>query len=143
MITILFITVAFFIWFASLWVSILSLLSFIGGWNKLSRIFPVSLPDRETATVKYSMSSLKIGLVSYRYCTAITFTGTGIILEMPKIFSIMHKPLLIPYNRISDVRKRENFSASTEFTAGEKKILIYGKAGEKFYSEAATLKASL
>lgn len=129
---------AFIVWFSSLWVAVLSLLSFIGGWKKLSRLYPLKSSDKNNTARKYSWSSIKMGFVNYRSCINISFTGTGIILETIKIFSIMHQPLFIPYNKITDLQKGKFFITFTSFILGEKKITIYGKAGEEIFSRLSS-----
>jgi len=139
----LIIIAAFVIWFSSIWIAVLSLLSIIGGWKTLSRIYPLSLNGRESNTVKYSMSSMRMGFVNYRSCVTISFTGTGIILETMKIFSIMHKPIFIPYTKISGIKKGKLFfSTYTSFIVENKKIVIYGKAGDELFSRLSTAGSS-
>jgi hypothetical protein len=130
----LLIIAAFIIWFSSLWVAILSILSFIGGWNALSRLYPLSASERNNAAVKYSLCSMKLGFVNYRSCANISFTETGVILEMMKIFTIMHKPLFIPYSRISGAEKGKFFTTYTQCSVENKKIVIYGKAGDELFA---------
>ncbi len=127
----LLIIAAFIIWFSSLWVAVLSLLSIIGGWNKLSRLYPLKLTDKTGHPEKYSMSSMKMGFANYRSCMNISFTETGFIIEAVKIFSVMHKPLFIPYNKISNIQSGKIFFTTyISFTIEDKKIAIFGKAGE-------------
>lgn len=133
MLTLLIIS-AFIVWFSSLWVGVLSLLSLIGGWKKQSRIYPLKSTDKADNAVRYSMSSLKMGFVNYRSCVNISFTETGIILETIKIFSIMHPPLFIPYYKISDAQQGKFFITYTSFRIGDKKITIYGKPGDEIFS---------
>jgi hypothetical protein len=130
----LLIIAAFIIWFSSLWVAVLSILSFIGGWNSLSRLYPLAPSEKNNAAVKYSMSSMRLGFVNYRSCAGISFTGTGVIFEMMKIFSIMHKPLFIPYSAISEAEKGKFFTTYTKCRVENKKIIIYGKAGDELFS---------
>jgi len=139
----LIIIAAFIIWFSSLWVAILSLLSFIGGWNRLSRLYPLKSTDNISHSERFSMSSMKMGFVNYRSCIHISFTETGLIIEALKIFSIMHKPLFIPYNKISDTLSGKFFFTTyTAFTVEGKKIAIYGKAGEVLSSRISLAEAS-
>lgn len=137
MLTLVIIT-AFIIWFSSIWIAVLSLMSFIGGWKKLSRIYPSASSYIKNNDVKYHMSSMKMGFVNYRLCINITFTGTGILIETLKIFSVMHRPIFIPYNKISDVQTGKVFSTYTAFTVEDKKITIYGKAGEELSSRLSS-----
>ena len=123
---ILLIITAFIVWFSSVWIAVLTLLSFIGGWKNLSVLHPVTLSDKDESAATYPMSSIKMGTVNYRSCVFISFTKTGIVLEMLKIFTTMHKPVFIPYSRMSDIQSKP---AQTMFTVDNKKVIIYGKAG--------------
>ena len=125
---------AFIIWFSSIWIAVLSLLSFIGGWKKLSRLYPASSSDINAGSKKYKMSSIKMGFASYRSCVHIGFTERGISLEVMKIFSIMHKPLFIPFDKISEVQKGKFIIDYTSFKVDGKKITFYGKAGDELFS---------
>lgn len=126
------IVAAFIVWFSSLWIAVLSVLSIVGGWKKLSGIFPLSPYNRTDTVVKYSMSSIKIGLINYNSCALVSFTESGIIIEMIKIFSVMHKPLFIPYERMSGARRgKVFFSMYTSFTVENKTIMIFGKPGDE------------
>ena len=130
----LFIIAAFIIWFSSIWVAVLSLLSFIGGWKTLSRLYPLTFASEGHNAVKYSMSSIKMGFVNYRSCVNVFFTETGIIFKIMKIFSVMHKPLFIPYDKISEAQQGKLFiSTYTSFIIENKKITIYGKAGDELF----------
>ncbi len=136
----LIIIIAFIVWFSSLWVAVLSIMSIIGGWNKLYRIYPLSLNEVTHDLVKYSMCSLKIGLINYNACAKISFTGRGFILEMMKIFTVMHKPLFIPYEMISDAKRGKIFfSTYTSFTIENKTIVIFGKAGDELHTRISGL----
>jgi len=94
--------------------------------------------EKNNIAAKYSFSSIKMGIVSYRSCINISFTGNGIILEAMKIFSIRHKPLFIPYNKIQGAQKGKAFSTYITFTIENKKITIFGKAGEKLFSRLSS-----
>lgn len=140
--TLLIIT-AFIVWFSSVWIAVLSLLSFIGGWKSLSVLHPITLSDKDESTVRYSMSSIKMGFINYRSCVFISLTKTGIILEMLKIFSTMHKPVFIPYSRMSDIQQVKALPACTSITVDDKKVLVYGKAGEELFSRLSSRDNSL
>jgi len=131
---------AFIIWFSSIWIAVLTLLSIIGGWKALSTLNPVKPADRNIHDARYSMSSLKLGLINYRSCVNVFFTETGIIFDIMKIFSIMHKPVFIPYNKISGAAAGKFFSTYAEFKVDGKKIILYGKAGDELLSRLAAHK---
>ena len=130
----LFVITAFIIWLASIWTAILSLISIIGGWKALSVLYPPDPSQKNDHGVKYSMCSIKLGLITYRYCINIFFTDTGINLDVIKIFRVMHKPVFIPYDRISGAEKGKSLNTYTKFKADGKTIMIYGNAGEELFS---------
>jgi len=134
---------SFIVWFSSLWVAILSLMSIIGGWKGLSRIHPLTPDVLNEHAVKYSMSSIKLGLINYRSCVNVSFTETGIIFEIIKIFSVRHKPLFIPYNKIANVENGRNFFTYTKFIIDGKRIVLYGKAGDELLSRFPSAGSSI
>ena len=131
----IFIIMAFIVWFSSIWVAVLSLLSFIGGWKYLARFYPLKSTDKESSASKFFMCSIKMGYISYRSCINISLTQSGMIIETLKIFSMMHKPLFIPFSKISEVQNGKSILTCTEFKIDDKKIVIYGKAGEELFSK--------
>jgi len=114
--TITFIIIAgMIIWFIILWTLVISILSIISGWRKLSILYPDPLMPEDESSVKFSMCSLKLGFISYNSIVHITFTGYGIILRVMKIFSFMHKPIYISLMKKSPVwKKAEYFSPSPD-----------------------------
>lgn len=131
--TLLIIT-AFIIWFSTVWIAVISLLSFISGWSALGRSYPAGFSGDNILISKFPMSSIKLGFVNYRSCITISFTGTGIKIEIMKLFSLKHKPLFIPYDKISGVKKGRVSASFTEFMIGTKKILFFGKPGDELFS---------
>ncbi len=125
--------IAFIVWFAAIWTSVLTLLSLIGGWKKLSNRYPVTLSAGSSQGERFTMASARFGFVNYRSCVNITFTETGIIFSLMKIFSIMHRPIFIPYVKISGVERGKLFLPFTRFTVDGKKISVYSDAGERLF----------
>ena len=75
-----------------------------------------------------------MGLFNYNSCVTVSFTDKGIILEVMKIFSFMHKPVFIPYNKINGAERKKFLSLYTEFIIEDKTIAIFGRAGEELFS---------
>jgi hypothetical protein len=124
----------FILWFTLLWIFVLSIMSVIGGWKKLSRLYPPPLSHASGSAVKFSMCSAGLGFVRYRNIVNITFTQTGIIMEVIKIFSFMHRPVFLPYEKMKEAQKGKFFSTYIKFMIEDKKITIYGKAGDELFS---------
>lgn len=133
--TTLLIIAAFIIWISTLWTAVLSVLSIVGGWRKLSILYPLKFRDRDSSPLRLPMSRIKMGFINYNSCVNILFTETGIILEIMKIFSFMHKPVFIPFDKITDAARKQFLSSYTEFTVEKIKIAVFGKAGEELFSK--------
>lgn len=133
--TITFIIIAgLIIWFVVLWTLVMSLMSIISGWRKLSLLYPAPQTVNDDSSLRFSMCSLRMGFISYNSIADITFTHSGIVFKVMKIFSFMHKPIFIPYEKISDVENGRKFFTFTSFRLGGKKIHFYGRPGEELYS---------
>lgn len=130
----LIIITAFIIWFIILWTLIVSMLSMISGWKKLSSLYPADSSVCNGYCTTFRFSSIRLGLISYNNIAAVILTETGIILRMIKIFSFMHRPIFIPYEKITDIDNGGLFITRTGFRVSGKKILIYGKAGNVLFS---------
>lgn len=131
--TVILIVIAFIVWFGAVWTSVLTLLSLIGGWRKLSLTYPASLSAVTRDGERFPYVSARFGFINYRSCVSITFTETGILFTVMKLFSIMHSPIHIPYSKISGIEKGKLFLTYTGFSVDGKKILLYGEAGERLY----------
>ncbi len=125
---------AFIIWFFAVWTSVVALISIIGGWKTLSVLYPADRELKNDSEKKFSFCSIRLGMVGYRSCINIYFFNDGIMFEVMKIFRVMHKPVFIPYNRITGIKKGKFITSYIEFSVDQKKVIIYGKAGAELFS---------
>jgi hypothetical protein len=122
------------IWFVFLWTLVMTLLSLISGWRRFSLLYPAPVTAGDNTSLKFSMCSIRVGLISYNNIADVIFSHSGIVLKVMKIFSFMHKPIFIPYEKITDVMQGRKFFIYTSFKVDGKKIFFYGKPGEELYS---------
>lgn len=123
----LLIVTAFVIFFLFLWNNILALLSFIGGWRRLS----IESPAPDTAghgDVQYSFQTMRLGFVNYKGCIRVRFTPAGMVFSTIWPFTFMHSPFIIRYDKISGIKTGNFFGPYVEFTAEEKKLKLTGKS---------------
>lgn len=123
----LLIAAAFAVFFVFLWSNILTLLSFVSGWRRLS----IDSPAPGTAVpgeVTYSFQSMRLGFVNYNSCVRARFTDPGIIFSTIRPFTFMHSPFIVRYEKISGVKTGKFFLPFIEFTAEGKKFRISGKS---------------
>jgi hypothetical protein len=126
------------VWFIILWSLVISLMSMLSGWRSLSRMYPAPVPGDSGQKRIFSMCSIRLGFISYNNIAYITFTDTGIILKVMKIFSIMHRPIFIPYAKITGAAKGKTFFTYTGFNLDGRKIYVYSRAGEELFSRLSS-----
>lgn len=83
--------------FPVFWCLIVLLISFVGGWQRLSKVYAANVPPHGQ---EFSWQTGRVGLASYRNCLNVHVAPEGLFLSMPFIFRIGHKPLLIPWHEI-------------------------------------------
>src|SRR5579863_9342449 len=85
-------------YFVLLWISVAAIISFVGGWFALSRVYRTRLPFQGT---KWTMQS---GQMRWRvnYNRALTFGASpqGFYMASMFLFRFMHPPLLVPWSEI-------------------------------------------
>lgn len=87
----------FIVVFPVFWCLIVLLLSYVGGWQRLSKVYASDIEPHGQA---FPWISGRIGVVSYRNCLTVHVAPEGLFLSMPFIFRIGHKTLLIPWHAI-------------------------------------------
>jgi len=103
----LFVLVAFPIFFTILWVGITLLMSFIGGWGKVAKRYPAL--DRPRDGVVLTRVTGMFGVARYKFVLTVITTDTGFYIENRKVFRPGHHPLFIPFSAIRDARKQVLF----------------------------------
>jgi hypothetical protein len=85
-------------YFLFLWFSIAAIISFVGGWFSLSKLYRTRVPFQGT---KWTMQS---GQMRFRvnYNRALTFgvSPQGFYMASMFLFRFMHPPLLVPWGEI-------------------------------------------
>ncbi|MDB5553684.1 MAG: hypothetical protein JWL86_3668 [Rhizobium sp.] len=103
----LFVLVAFPIFFTILWVGITLLMSFIGGWGKVAKQYPAS--ERPKGGVVLPRVTGMFGVARYKFVLTVITTDTGLYIENRKVFRLGHHPLFIPFSAIHNARKQTLF----------------------------------
>lgn len=125
-----FITMGILLRFGLLWCSVLSLLSFAGGWRRLSLKYPA--PENPPAAGKeYRFQSVRLRLVNYSLCMTVITTDTGVMLKVMKLFSFMHRPMFIPYPEMKEPSFGRFVTDYVVFRADSVRVEIYGSSAEE------------
>jgi hypothetical protein len=103
----LFVLVAFPVFFTILWVGITLLMSFIGGWGKVAKRYPAIERPQDGAVV--GRVTGMFGVARYKFVLTVITTDTGLYIENRKVFRPGHHPLFIPFSAIHNARKQTLF----------------------------------
>lgn len=107
----------FIVVFPTFWCLIVLLLSYVGGWQRLSKVHASTISPHGRA---FHWISGGIGIVSYRNCLTVHVAPEGLFLSMPFIFRIGHKTLLIPWQAIhSQEAARFLWAQAVRFQVGQ------------------------
>jgi hypothetical protein len=108
--------VLFPIYFLSLWFLVGSIISFIGGWFSLAKVYRTRVPFDGT---KWGMQSGQMRwLVNYNNVLTIGASRQGLYLASMFLFRFMHPPLLVPWSEIKVRRSKGWFFEYVTFTLG-------------------------
>ncbi len=92
----------FAIGFPLFWMSIVYLISRIGGWSELAARFGYDgLAEGEV--FKWCSARLRV-LCNYSNCLRITVSDAGIHIRTVIFFKVGHRPLFIPWTAVHDLR---------------------------------------
>lgn len=97
----LLIVIGFPVFFISLWCFICKLLSFIGGWHRLTVMYPAG---HEKPLIEHRMQAGKVGLARYKGCLNVGLLPEGLHLSVMWLFRLGHPPLLIPWSELRNFR---------------------------------------
>lgn len=104
---VLFILIAFPIFFTVLWVGVTLLMSFIGGWGKVGKRYAAVGGPPQGRTLKHVTGMF--GMARYKHVLTVITTDTGLHIENRKVFRPGHPPLFIPFSAIFNARKQTLF----------------------------------
>jgi hypothetical protein len=94
------IPIAFAIVFPLIWCFVCFLISRIGSWHKLSKVFAAG--TRQPAGQAHRGVVGQLGLASYKFTLIVTFAEDGFFLQVAPFFRPGHPPLFIPWNAVSE-----------------------------------------
>lgn len=87
--------------FIGVWTAVCLLMSLLGGWHRLAKVYP----GRSSPTGKcFRMQSGSFGWVNYGNCLCIHTSPDGIDLAIMLPFRIGHPPLFIPWEAVENAR---------------------------------------
>lgn len=104
---VLFILIAFPIFFSALWIGITLLMSFIGGWGKVGKKYGATGAPPQGRVLKHVTGMF--GMTRYKNVLTVITTDTGLYIENRKVFRPGHPPLFIPYTSIFQAQKQTLF----------------------------------
>lgn len=104
---VLLVIVVFPIFFAALWIGITQLMSFIGGWRNLAKLYPAA--GKPVGGREFHRVSGMFGMASYKHVLTIVVTRDGLYVENRTIFRFGHPPLFIPFAAIAYARRQTFF----------------------------------
>ena len=114
--------------FLLLWVAVTSLMAIIGGWYGLAKSYPMPKVLYEKGQ-RYTFQSIRIGFFgNYNTSVNITVYNQGISIAPLYIYSVLHKPIYIDYNSMTNAVFGRFIFNYLSFTLGNRKIKIWGKS---------------
>jgi hypothetical protein len=131
---------AFFpVYFLALWALVGAIVSFVGGWFSLARVYRTREPFRGA---KWRMQSGRMRwLMNYNNVLTIGASPQGLYLASLFLFRFMHPPLLVPWSEIKVQRKNGWVFEFVTFTMGHELAIplrINGKLAAKLRDSAGT-----
>jgi hypothetical protein len=125
------------IYFLSLWFLVAAVISFVGGWHSLAKVYRTRAAFNGA---KWRMQSGQMRwLTNYNRVLTIGVSPEGLYLASMFLFRFMHPPLLIPWSEIKVRRKRGWVFEYVIFTLGHELAIplrIRVKLGERLRNEA-------
>ncbi|MVM40496.1 hypothetical protein GO730_27235 [Spirosoma sp. HMF3257] len=101
--------------FVLLWSGIIYMISYASGWQKLAESYSTTYMPTQTR----SCSCLFRKSISYNGVVQYESTQKGLYLKTIKLFSIGHKPLLIPWEAIA------NYESGNLFASYKSRLVFY------------------
>lgn len=104
------------IYILCLWLLVAAIVSFVGGWFSLAKIYRT---QAAFTGAKWTMQSARMrGLTNYNSVLTIGVSPQGLYLASMFLFRFMHPPLLVPWNEIKVRRSQGWFFEYLTFTMG-------------------------
>jgi hypothetical protein len=137
------------LFFAAVWVLVISLLALIGGWAALGRLYPdprtARNPVQSFRTASLDLRRGRFPLpVNYNNCVVAEIAPGGLHLRVWLAFRLLHPPLLIPWSQIEHFEPGRSlfWRTLTIHPRGTRiRIRLYGGAAEAVEEVARQLAA--
>lgn len=108
--------VVFPIYFITLWLLVATIISYVGGWFSLSKLYRTR--GRFSGTQWGGQSGQMRWLANYNNVLTLGANQEGLYLACMFLFRFMHPPLLIPWSEIRVRRSKGWFFEYVTFTMG-------------------------
>lgn len=125
----------FLIFFSGIWMIVLTIISFAGGWNSLAQQFSTAGVYADLPIKSFNFCSVRLSfLATYSSAMNVTLYEAGILIKPMFILSFMHKPVFIPWEAIEGIVMRSVlFAKRYKIHFGKRNIILYGEVGEEIY----------
>ena len=125
------------IYFLTLWLLIGAIVSVVGGWRSLSKLYRTQV---SFGGAKWGLQSGQMRWrTNYNHVLTLGASGEGLYLAVSFVFRFMHPALLIPWREIKVRRSQGWFFEYVTFTLGQELTIplrIRAKLAERLKNEA-------
>jgi hypothetical protein len=124
-------------YFIALWLLVGAVISFVGGWFSLSRVYRAKIPFNGAKW--RGQSGQMRWLANYNNVLTLGASENGLYLASMFLFRFMHPPLLIPWSEIRVRKSRGWFFEYVTLTMGHELLVplrIRAKMGERLRNAA-------
>lgn len=126
--------VLFLMFFTAVWLFVCFILSRVGGWEKLAKVYRY---DGTFSGERWRFRSCKINeYANYNNCLTFGVNPKGLYMKVLPLFSFHHPPLLIPWTDIREEKVEGMIFTYLELTftgVPEVRIRIIESLGEKLF----------
>ena len=125
------------VYFVTLWFLVATIISFVGGWFSLSKLYRTQAPFNGAKW--RGQSGQMRWLTNYNRVLTLGASQEGLYLACVFLFRFMHPPLLIPWSEIKARRKKGWVFEYVTFTMGHELAIplrIRVKLAERLRNEA-------
>jgi hypothetical protein len=134
----------FLTFFAALWLFICFILSRVGGWEKLARVYRY---NGKFKGERWRFRSCRMnGYTNYNNCLTFGANPAGLYLKTLPMFRFQHPPLLIPWSEIREGKAKGMIITYLELTftrAPNVRVRIIESLGEKIFRQGRQQKSAV
>jgi hypothetical protein len=121
-------------YFLFLWLLVGAIISFVGGWSSLAKVYRMQIPFNGA---KWAMQSGRMrSLANYNNALTIEVNPQGLYLASMFLFRFMHPPLLIPWNEVRVRRSKGWVFEYATLTMGHEAARIRERLAAKLRGSA-------